>query len=126
QVSAFVLAEQGLQMFFVRRDSLGYHSAPPPVHEGPIRIYMKGGYADVELNRIKSPQGSLAGLYVVRSKGTQTQGAIGGTPAGVRTVAQYAAWEPVSMGVLGGWTAIQGITKNGKSGSFLGVDACGD
>lgn len=126
QVSAFVLAEQGLQMFFVRRDSLGFHAAPPGVHEGPVRIYMKGGYADVELNRIKSPQGSLAGLYVVRSKGTQTQGAIGGTPAGVRTVAQYAAWEPVSMGVLAGWTAIQGITKNGKSGSFLGVDACGD
>jgi hypothetical protein len=30
------------------------------------------------------------------------------------------------MGVLAGWTAIQGITKNGASGSFLGVDACGD
>jgi len=126
QVSAFVLAEQGLQMFFVRRDSLNLTSTPPLVKEGPIRFYMTGGYADVQLDRIRAPQGSLAGLYVVRSKGTQTQGAIGGTPAGVRTVAQYAAWEPASMEVLSGWTAISGIRANGNSASFLGEDACGD
>jgi type II secretory pathway pseudopilin PulG len=126
QVSAFVLAEQGLQMFFVRRDSLGYRSTPPAIREGPVRIFMKGGYADVELDMLKPPKGSLAGLYVVRSKGTQTQGAIGGTPAGVRTVAQYAAWEPASMDIEAGWTAISGIQKNGNSGSFLGKDACGD
>lgn len=124
QVSAFVLAEQGLETFFVKRDSLGFNSRPPLVTEGPVRIYLKGGYADVQLDRIRPPTGSLAGLYVVRSKGTQTQGAIGGAPAGVRTVAQYAAWEPASMEVLAGWTAISGIRKNGNSGSFLGVDAC--
>ena len=126
QVSAFVLAEQGLQTFFIKRDSLGFTSTPPGVSEGPVRIYLKGGYADVQLNRVRPPTGSLAGLYVVRSKGTQTQGAIGGTPAGVRTVAQYAAWEPADMNVLAGWTAITGIRKNGASGSFLGLDACGD
>ncbi len=126
QVSAFVLAEQGLQMFFVRRDSLGYRSSPPAAREGPIRLYMKGGYADVVLDLVRPSQGTLAGLYVVRSRGVQTQGAVGGTPAGVRTVAQYAAWEPATMNVLAGWTAIQGIRKNGNSGSFLGVDACGD
>ena len=126
QVSAFVLAEQGLQTFFIKRDSLGFTSTPPGVSEGPVRIYLKGGYADVQLNRVRPPTGSLAGLYVVRSKGTQTQGAVGGTPAGVRTVAQYAAWEPADMNVLAGWTAITGIRKNGASGSFLGLDACGD
>ena len=126
QVSAFVLAEQGLQTFFIKRDSLGFTSTPPGVTEGPVRIYLKGGYADVQLDRVRPPTGSLAGLYVVRSKGTQTQGAIGGTPAGVRTVAQYAAWEPADMEVLAGWTAITGIRKNGASGNFLGLDACGD
>jgi hypothetical protein len=126
QVSAFVLAEQGLQTFFVKRDSLGFMSTPPGATEGPIRIYFKGGYADVQLDRIRPPVGSLAGLYVVRSRGTQTQGAINGTPAGVRTVAQYASWEPAALSVEAGWTAISGIKKNGNSGSFLGVDACGD
>ena len=126
QVSAFVLAEQGLQTFFIKRDSLGFKSTPPAVKEGPVRIMLKGGYADVQLDRIRPTTGSLAGIYVVRSKGTQTQGAMNGTPAGVRTVAQYAAWEPASMEVLAGWTALSGIQKNGASGSFLGVDACGD
>lgn len=126
QVSAFVLAEQGLEMFFVKRDSLGFTSKPPAAREGPVRIYMKGGYADVQLDLIRPPTGSLAGLYVVRSRGTLTQGAINNTPAGVRTVAQYAAWEPATMEVLAGWTAITGIRKNGSSGDFLGVDACGD
>lgn len=126
QVTAFVLAEQGLQTFIVRRDSLGFAATPPGLSEGPVRITLKGGYADVQLNRVRAAQGSLAGLYVIRSKGVQTAGAIGGTPAGVRTVAQYAAWEPASMEVLAGWTAISGIRKNGSSGAFLGVDACGD
>ena len=126
QVSAFVLAEQGLETFFIKRDSLGFRSTPPAIKEGPVRIMLKGGYADVQLDRIRPPTGSLAGLYVVRSKGVQTQGAIGGTPAGVRTVAQYAAWEPASMEVLAGWTALSGIKKNGASGSFLGIDACHD
>lgn len=126
QVSAFVLAQQGLETFFIKRDSLGFRATPPLVKEGPIRIYLKGGYADVQLDRVRAPSGSLAGLYVVRSKGTQTQGAIGGNPAGVRTVAQYASWEPADMSVNAGWTAITGIKKNGASGSFLGIDACGD
>lgn len=126
QVGAFVIAEQGLQMFFVRRDSLGFRSIPPTVKEGPVRIYMTGGYADVQLDRVRPVQGSLPGLYVVRSRGVQTKGAIGGTPAGVRTVAQYASWEPANIEVLAGWTAISGIKKNGNSGSFLGWDMCQD
>ena len=126
QVSAFVLAEQGLETFFIKRDSLGFKSTPPGLKEGPIRIMLKGGYADVQLDRIRPPTGSLAGLYVVRSKGTQTQGAMNGTPAGVRTVAQYASWEPADMEVNAGWTAITGMKKNGASGSFLGIDACHD
>lgn len=126
QVSAFVLAEQGLETFFIKRDSLGFHTIPPGVREGPIRIYLNGGYADVELDRIRPPTGSLSGMYVVRSKGTQTRGAVGGTPSGVRTVAQYALWEPADINVEAGWTAITGVQKNGASGSFLGVDACHD
>src|SRR6185503_13847166 len=126
QVSAFVLAEQGLETFFIKRDSLGYRTIPPPAREGPIRIYLNGGYADVELDRIRPPVGSLSGMYVVRSRGTQTRGAVGGTPSGVRTVAQYALWEPANINVEAGWTAITGVQKNGASGSFLGKDACGD
>src|SRR6476619_5339135 len=85
QVSAFVLAEQGLQTFFIKRDSLGFRTIPPGVREGPVRLYLNGGYADVVLDRSRPPTGSLSGMYVVRSRGTQTRGAVGGTPSGVRT-----------------------------------------
>src|SRR5688572_32597019 len=58
QVTAFVLAEQGLQTFFIKRDSLGFTSTPPGVKEGPVRIYLKGGYADIQLDRVRPPTGS--------------------------------------------------------------------
>ena len=125
QVTAFELAQQGLETFIVKRDSLGFTTVPPGAHD-EVRITLTGGYADVAMDRIRAPQGSLAGLYVVRSRGVQTSGAYAGTPQGVRTVAEYALWRPASMQVLAGWTAISGVDKNGNSGTLGGIDACGD
>lgn len=125
QVTAFQLAEQGLETFIVRRDSLGSTITPPGVHY-EVRVTLTGGYADVAMDRIRATQGSLAGLYVIRSRGVLTTGAYAGTPQGVRTVAEYALWKPASMQVLAGWTAISGVDKNGNSGTLGGVDACGD
>lgn len=125
QITAFQIAEQGLETFLINRDSLGFRIIPPGASD-QVRITLTGGYADVELDRIRAPQGSLAGLYVIRSRGTQTSGAFAGTPQGVRTVAQYALWEPASMQVLGGWVAMSGFQKNGNSGTLGGTDACGD
>ena len=125
QVTAFELAEQGLETFIVRRDSLGFTSTPPGVRD-TIHLVLPGGYADVAMDRIRAPQGSLAGLYVIRSRGVQTSGAFAGTPQGVRTVAEYALWKPAAMQVLAGWTAISGVDKNGNSGTLGGIDACGD
>lgn len=125
QITAFQLAEEGLEIFLIKRDSLGFLTIPPGAKDS-VRITLTGGYADVQLDRIRAPQGSLAGLYVIRSRGVQTNGAFAGTPMGVRTVAQYALWEPASMQVLAGWTAMSGFQKNGNSGTLGGVDACGD
>ena len=86
---------------------------------------MVGGYADVSLTRLRPPRGSQSGLYVVRSKGTETAGAFAGTPQGVRTVAQYVLWEPAPMQVLAGWTAMSGLQKNGAAGTLGGIDMCG-
>jgi hypothetical protein len=129
QISAFRIAEQGLELYLVRRDSLlvgkpGYTHVPG--QKDSVRIYMTGGYADVSLTRMRPVIGSQSGLYVVRSKGTETVGAYSGTPQGVRTVAQYALWEPAPMQVLAGWLALSGLQKNGKAGTLGGVDLCGD
>jgi hypothetical protein len=129
QISAFRIAEQGLEIYLVRRDSLLKNTpnyTRVPSAKDSVRIAMTGGYADVSLTRLRAPRGSQSGLYVVRSKGTETTGAYAGTPQGVRTVAQYVLWEPAPMQVLAGWTALSGLQKNGSAGTLGGADACGD
>lgn len=130
QISAFRIAEQGLELFLVRRDSLmagkATYTRVPGAIPDSVTINMPGGYAEVTLTRLRPVKGSQAGLYVVRSRGVETQGAYAGSPQAVRTVAQYALWEPAGMQVLAGWTALTGLQVNGTAGTLGGVDLCGD
>jgi hypothetical protein len=130
QISAFRIAEQGLEIFLVRRDSLmaghpGFSHVPGLIPDTAV-IPVTGGVATVTLTRLRPVKGSQSGLYVVRSRGVETVGAYAGSPQGVRTVAQYALWEPAPMQVLAGWTALSGLQKNGGSGTLGGIDLCGD
>ncbi len=129
QISAFRIAEQGLEIFLVRRDSLmkmmPNYSKIPDATPDSVRITVAGGYADVSLTQIRPPINNLSGVYVARSRGTETVGAYAGTPQGVRTVAQYVLWESAPMQVLAGWTALSGLQKNGNAGTIGGIDLCG-
>ena len=130
QISAFRIAEQGLELFLVRRDSLmaghpGFSHMPGSTPDTAI-IPMTGGTATVTLTRLRPVNGSQSGLFVVRSRGVETVGAYAGTPQGVRTVAQYVLWQPASMQVLAGWTALSGLQKNGAAGTIGGIDLCAD
>jgi hypothetical protein len=129
QINAFRIAEQGLEIYLVRRDSLlagTQNYTKVPGAKDSVQITLPGGYANVSLTRLRPPRGSQSGLYVVRSKGTETVGAYAGTPQGVRTVAQYVLWEPAPMQVLAGWTALSGLQKNGAAGTLGGIDMCGE
>ena len=121
QVTAFLLAEQGLQTFLVRRDSLGFRSNPPAAREGSVRIQLSGGYADVQLDRVRTPTSLLLGLYAIRARGVGA-----GNPPAIRTVAQYAEWQPVSLSLNGAWTALTGVKRLGLLASVRGADLCGD
>jgi hypothetical protein len=130
QITAFRIAEQGLEIFLVKRDSLmaghpGYSHVPGLTPDTAI-IPMTGGVATVTLTRLRPVRGSQSGLYVARSRGVETVGAYAGTPQGVRTVAQYVLWEPAPMQVLAGWTALSGLQQNGGAGTLGGIDVCGD
>jgi hypothetical protein len=126
QITAFKIAEDGLELFLIRRDSLlpGRPKVPGP--KDSVRVTFSNGYADVSLTRIRPVIGSMSGLYVARSRGVETVGTYAGTPEGVRTVAQYVLFEPAPMQVLAGWTALSGMDKNGAAGTLGGFDACGD
>jgi len=130
QISAFRIAEQGLELFLVRRDSLlaghpGFSHVPGAIPDTAV-IAMTGGVATVTLTRLRPVRGSQSGLYVARSRGVETVGAYAGTPQGVRTVAQYVLWEPAPMQVLAGWTALSGYQQNGAAGTLGGIDLCKD
>lgn len=130
QINAFRIAEQGLELFLVKRDSLmaghpGFSHVPGLTPDTAV-IPMTGGVATVTLTRLRPVKGSQSGLYVARSRGVETVGAYAGTPQGVRTVAQYVLWEPAPMQVLAGWTALSGLQKNGGAGTLGGIDLCGD
>src|SRR5437660_11597990 len=133
QISAFRIAEQGLEIYLVARDSLigaGMGCSTPckhvPGQKDSVVITVSGGFANVSLTMIRPPISNQSGLYVIRSKGTETYGAYSGTPQGVRTVAQYVLWEPAPMQVLAGWTALSGLQKNGLAGTIGGIDLCKD
>jgi hypothetical protein len=130
QINAFRIAEQGLEIFLVKRDSLmaghpGYSHVPGLTPDTAV-IAMTGGVATVTLTRLRPVRGSQSGLYVARSRGVETVGAYAGTPQGVRTVAQYVLWEPAPMQILAGWTALSGFQQNGGAGTLGGIDVCGD
>jgi len=126
QITAFKIAEDGLELFLIRRDSLLPNAKKIPGAKDSVRINFAGGYADVSLTRIRPVIGTMSGLYVARSRGVETVGTYAGTPEGVRTVAQYVLFEPAPMQVLAGWTALSGLDKNGAAGTLGGFDACGD
>lgn len=134
QISAFRIAEQGLEIYLVARDSLitaGLLQCNPtpcqhvPAAKDSAAISVPGGVANVSLTMIRPPINNQSGLYVVRSKGIETQNAYNGSPQAVRTVAQYVLWEPIPMQVLAGWTALDGLQKNGSAGTIGGIDLCG-
>lgn len=125
QITAFEMAEQGMEVFLLNRGSLGFTTIPPGAQDS-TRITFTGGYADVVMTRIRVAQKSLPGLYVIHSRGVQTRGVYAGTPQGVRIVAEYALWNPAAMKVSAGWAALAGLRKNGNAGSISGTDGCGD
>ena len=134
QISAFRIAEQGLEIYLVSRDSLITANTlkcnPTPCQHVPATkdsatITVTGGVANVSLTMIRPPINNQSGLYVIRSKGTETTNAYNGSPQAVRTVAQYVLWEPIPMQVLAGWTALSGLQKNGAAGTIGGIDLCG-
>jgi Tfp pilus assembly protein PilX len=134
QISAFRIAEQGLEIYLIARDSLNTAGVlrcnPSPCQHVPAAkdsasISVLGGVANVSLTMIRPPINNQSGLYVVRSRGVETANAYNGSPQAVRTVAQYVLWEPLPMQVLAGWTALSGLQKNGAAGTIGGIDLCG-
>lgn len=88
---------------------------------------LPGGTAAIQVRRLRAAAGGLPALYVIRSHGSSTGSKRSDhrTPTAERSVAQFAVWRPGTMQVLGAWTSITGLDKNGGSGTISGTDQCG-
>ena len=125
RTTAFSLAQQGLEIFMAKRDSLGFTTKPPGAHDS-VRITLTGGYADVISDRVVTPTNLVGGIYAIRSTGVLTSETMTGTPDAVRTVVQLSKWQPAQIEILGAVTSLKGFFKSGTSGDINGADRCGD
>ena len=124
ELSAHGLAQSGLELFLVSRDSFGFTSAPPAVKES-IQVLLPGGSASVVLERVRPSVAGSPSLYVIRSRGVTTDPELPNVPQAERIVAQYARWTTATLGVGAAVSALTGFHKNGGSGTIDGRDQCG-
>lgn len=134
---AFALAESGLEEYLAHRSyhctaRAGYAPScgtmPQVDSEYNIRINLEGGYADVFVRRVQRGIGLIRpAVYLVRSRGVDTISPFNGATRGVfgeRIVAEYVQWNSRSINILSGWTSLNGLVKNGGSGTMGGADHC--
>lgn len=138
QNRAYAVAEQGLQRFLISRDSLCAISgasclADPSAAVGgqdSVNLTINGGKATVVARLIRPQQGikdTIPALFFVRAIGVDTTTRLRGndTTSAVRSVGMMIQWSTATMNVLGAWTSLSGLNKNGNAGQIDGNDACG-
>jgi len=121
EVDAFALAQAGLARY------LGTLSDVPPASVDTTITGLAGGTVAVSARRLRSEEGGLPALYVVRAYATDSHALRfdASTPPAARSVAQFAIWRPGTINVLGAWSSVTGINKDGGSGVIDGNDECG-
>jgi hypothetical protein len=92
-----------------------------------VRMLFSRGYALVVSRQVRPGlHDTLPALYFVRSIGVDSTGRLSSrdTMSNVRAVGMVVQWSTSTMNVLGAWTSLSGLTKNG-TGVIDGNDQCG-
>lgn len=121
---AFAYAQSGLEQFAVNRVQMGFDGLNPAVTES-TRVAMPNGHADVVMQRVRAKSPTNFGVYLIRSRGFRTGGAMAMQGSSTHTITQYAVFREGQMDVLSAWTSLSGLLKNGDEGVLTGVDYCG-
>ena len=130
---AYMVAQAGLENFMARRNEPGFCAncgLPPAVTYESTTVRLKSGYANVVAQRLRAGDLTKPAIYLLRSRGVDTS-SISFTGSDTvhrnrqnaeRTVAQLVYWNVNQVNVLSGWTATNGLNKQGSSGTISGVD----
>jgi hypothetical protein len=122
QLDAFAVAQSGLSQY------LGTRAAKPGASQDTTYTTIPGGTAVISLRMLReSTTTLLPAVYVITSKGTNSGAKRydSRTPPAERTVATYALWTPAPFDLNAGVTSLTGVTANGNSSHYSGVDNCG-
>jgi hypothetical protein len=128
---AYMIAQAGLENFMARRNEAGFCAncgAPPTTTYESTTVLLPGGYAQVVAQQVRTANNSRPAIYLLRSRGVDTVGIVTGSAIGARAerlVAQLVYWNVNQVNVLSGWTATNGLNKQGSSGTITGHDECG-
>lgn len=138
QNRAYVIAEQGLQKFLVKRDSLcaltGSTCIADPSSatsgQDSVQFATTKGYVVVVSRMIRPQQGTkdtIPALFFVRARGVDSLSKLrgGDTTTSVRSVGLMTQWSASVMNVTGAWTSLSGLDKEGSAGQIDGNDQCG-
>lgn len=150
QARAYSNAQRGLEAFLTRRKdkagnvmfcphcwavnanpAVGAVSANldklPTVRES-VTVAFTGGTAVVNATPVWVNVAAGKGKYFITSTGYDSTSGIGGgsghQSTASRTVGVFVTWNTNTMNVLGAWTSLTGIVKNG-TGTITGTDQCG-
>jgi hypothetical protein len=133
-VTIAMLAQAGLENFMARRNEVvgsvnfcALCGTPPATKYESTTVTLPGGYAQVVAQQITPGSSKRSAVYLLRSMGVDTVSVATGSSISSRaqrTVAQLVYWNVNQVNVLSGWTATNGLDKQGSSGTISGVDAC--
>jgi hypothetical protein len=130
---AYMIAQAGLENFMARRNETKPNGqrwcalcgAPPVTTYESTTVALTSGYAQVVARQIRAGDNTKPAIYLLRSRGVDTSSfsILGGlktktSQQAERTVAQLVYWNVNQVNVLSGWTATNGLDKNGSSGTI--------
>jgi hypothetical protein len=141
QTRAFTIAQSGMETYMSGRMNGGVivvstdpaDKSPPDVLSERVKVVVPsvGAVPDtafITATRVRPASGNRMAMYLVQSRGVDFNAAgISGRARArpERTVAQMAAFNTFTIDVIGAWTSITGLTKNG-TGEISGIDQCGE
>ena len=131
---AYMIAQAGLENFMARRNEPNFCKVcglPPATTFESTKVVLKAGLAYVSARQLRAGDLTKPAIYLLSSRGIDTSSqSIKGrdklkdsTQWAERTVAQLVYWNVNQVNVLSGWTATNGLNKQGSSGTISGVDA---
>lgn len=119
-LNALVRAETGLN----RAIETWSRAGSAPADGETLNFDLDQAQAVVVLHRLRPEIGGTPPIYAITSRGVYTRRGRAGAPDAARTVARLAAWVEGEMDVEAGWVALNGLVKNGSSGTINGHDGC--